>query len=399
MNREINGMRYSFWLLIVWLAGFTAVLTACSQNNVAMVTPTAVVEVAANTAVTPTTDPSPTLEPSPTAESSPTLEPSPTMEPSPTAEPSPTLEPSPVPTLATAGDTSPSALSIVVDHTSVALFDKIPDEYIIAASGLRMLFMDMSVGQNIHEALNCLSYPNPEAAPNFCFVTNHKGDAAFSADPALLRWDRPGGYDRSNWQYQTYQDGGGGCGYWYEKLDCYIAMITPVMDEYDVLSYQITYNDVMARSNIVATPGGYFTDNPDRSDVFDQADFEAAHPDKQFIYWTTSLARAIGTAESDAFNAQMRQYALENDQILFDVADILSHDPDGNPCYDNRDGVPYSDGNLSEDNPDDGTNYLAICPHYTTETEGGHLGSVSAGAIRVAKAFWVLMAQIAGWEP
>jgi hypothetical protein len=30
--------------------------------------------------------------------------------------------------------------------------------------------------------------------------------------------------------------------------------------------------------------------------------------------------------------------------------------------------------------------------------EGGHLGSVSAGKIRVAKAFWVLMAQLAGWD-
>lgn len=28
----------------------------------------------------------------------------------------------------------------------------------------------------------------------------------------------------------------------------------------------------------------------------------------------------------------------------------------------------------------------------------GHLGSISAGGIRVAKAFWVLMAQIAGWQ-
>jgi hypothetical protein len=52
-----------------------------------------------------------------------------------------------------------------------------------------------------------------------------------------------------------------------------------------------------------------------------------------------------------------------------------------------------------ENHPDDGLSIPAICQEYTTEVEGGHLGAVSSGKIRVAKAFWVLMAQIAGWIP
>ena len=36
-------------------------------------------------------------------------------------------------------------------------------------------------------------------------------------------------------------------------------------------------------------------------------------------------------------------------------------------CYDNRDGIAYQ----TENNPDDGLNIPAICPQYTTETEGG----------------------------
>lgn len=90
----------------------------------------------------------------------------------------------------------------------------------------------------------------------------------------------------------------------------------------------------------------------------------------------------------------MRDYASKNNIYLFDVADILSHDPDGRPCFDNRDGVSYQ----TENYPDDGVDLAAICPHYTTETEGGHLGSASAGGVRVAKAFWVLMAKLAGWK-
>ena len=86
------------------------------------------------------------------------------------------------------------------------------------------------------------------------------------------------------------------------------------------------------------------------------------------------------------------------DDDLLDAADILSHTPSGAPCYDNRDGVAYYVNEKQQENfPDDGSNIPAICPQYTTEAFGGHLGNVSAGGIRLAKAMWVLMAQLAGW--
>jgi hypothetical protein len=318
------------------------------------------------------------------------------------AEPSATELPGPTETAVVATPPPPATSQplqpgqIVVNRHSIDLFPLIPDDYIRAAVALRMLYIDLSVGQNINEALDCLSRPSDQSAPNHCVRHEHPADPTFSVDPTVIQWARPGGYDRSNWHFRPYQ--GTDCGYWYGKVGCYLEMVTPIMDRYDVVSHQLTYGEVAPGSSIVDQPGGFFYDNPDRFDVYDEEAFAAQHPDKIFIYWTTSLARSIGTAESDAFNEQMRQYALENGKILFDVADILSHDPDGNPCYDNRDGLPYDNGNNAENYPDDGHNYLAICPHYTTEVDGGHLGSVSAGKIRVAKAFWVLMAQIAGWD-
>jgi hypothetical protein len=165
-----------------------------------------------------------------------------------------------------------------------------------------------------------------------------------------------------------------------------------------VLSFQYSYLEVENGSNIADLPGGFFWNNPSGMDVYDLAAYEAQHPTKTIIYWTTSLARGVGTPVSESFNNQMRQYAVTNEKILFDVADILAHDPGGNPCYDNRDGVPYDNGNGYENYPDDGLDLPAICQHYTSETDGGHLGTPSAGKIRVAKAFWVLMARIAGWD-
>ena len=292
--------------------------------------------------------------------------------------------------------TAPSQALITVDHTSIALFDQIPDQYIQAAANLNMLFIDRSVGGNINEGLDCLAYESDEAAPSRC-KRNHT-DSRYVVDPAtVLNWYHPGGYDRSNWDF-LYWDNlpVSGCTDWSEKTDCFINyMQSGAINNYDVVSYQFSYLLVVDGSTIEDQPGGFFWDNPGLTDVYDQEALEAQYPNKTFIYWTTSLARSIGTNESEIFNQQTRQYANDHGKILFDVADILSHDPDGNPCYDNRDGVPYG----SENHPDDGLNLLAICPHYTTEVEGGHLGSASAGMIRVAQGFWVLMAQIAGWDP
>ncbi len=342
------------------------------------------IETADTTPTTPATNiPTSMPEPLPTETAAP--RPSPT---SPDVAAEPTLTETAVPLPHAEG-------AIVVDHTSVDLFEQIPEEYLQAAANLRMIYIDRSVGANISDGLSCLAFESDEAAPNHCRRFEHP-NPIFSSDPATVNWSRSGGYNRDNWAYTFWQEGA--CSQWYDKVDCFINMTTPIMDQYDVLSFQLSYLAVEESADIVNQPGGFFVDNTDRFDVYDLAVYEAAHPDKVFIYWTTSLSRQIGTAVSQDFNQQMRQYAITNNKPLFDVADILAHDPNGNPCYDNRDGVPYDNGNRSENHPDDGQDLLAICPHYTTEIDGGHLGSVSVGKIRLAKAFWVLMARIAGWD-
>src|SRR5690606_11229312 len=90
-----------------------------------------------------------------------------------TRQPPPSATPQPQPTGGPTG-TRPPASSIVVDHTSVALFEQIPEQYLSAAANLRMLFIDRSVGGNISDGLTCLSYPSGELAPNHCSRTEHR---------------------------------------------------------------------------------------------------------------------------------------------------------------------------------------------------------------------------------
>jgi len=291
---------------------------------------------------------------------------------------------------------------LIVDHNSVALFEQIPEEYIVAAQNMKMTFVDRSVGANISDYLTCLSYASDEVAPSRCKRYTHPYPQ-FSVSPSEVNWSRPGGYSRSNWQYFGWPGTGippelpcgVGTNYWNDKLNCFIAYVDANPTAYDVYSYQNSYLEVDAGGDISSPTGGYFVTQANKYDISDFEAMEARHPDRKFIHWTSSLARGIGTQEATDFNNQMRQYVQTNNKVLFDVADIESHDPSGNPCYDNRDGVAYGAENYS----DDGVNLPAICQHYTSELYGGHLGSPSAGGIRIAKAFWVLMAQLAGWNP
>lgn len=306
---------------------------------------------------------------------------------------------------------------IYVDHNSVDLFDSIPEEYLTAARNLHQVFSDRSVGDNIHEALNCLAGQKADgtyttnwwqikascrvdytskSGTTWYWKTWNKTDYDNGTVPAQLLFDPdPIKYNRDNW---TYEFKGGS---WSLLTQDFIEVLAPqYIDSKDVLSYQFSYLNVTDNDNIADPQVGFFADNLNSYDIYDLENYISQHPDKTFIFWTSSLARGIGTQQATDFNNAMRQYAISNQKILFDVADIESHDPNGNPCYDNRDGVQFctQTGNC-EDRPDDNLNYPAICQDYTTEIEGGHLGSVSGAKIRIAKAYWVLMAQIAGWDP
>ena len=274
--------------------------------------------------------------------------------------------------------------SLIINRHDVASFDSIPSEYKQTAANLRMMFMDRSVGYNISTYLDCLSQPYA-GAPSYCKRLQHQ-DSTYNVDPSEVYWDSI--WPRDNWKYRFWPDG---CS---EDVICFIDYMDDRLDSFDIIGCQFSYLAVTPGSPIADTSTGFFGTEGNDNKAITYANFAAAHPDKKLIWWTTSLARGIGTPESESFNEQMREYAEENDIILFDVADILAHDPGGEPCYDNRDGVMYKD----ENHPDDSESIPAICPHYTTETEGGHLGSVSAGGIRVSKALWVLMARLAGWE-
>ncbi len=309
----------------------------------------------------------------------------------------------------------------VVDHTSLHLFDRIPERYLEAARNLRTAFMDRSVGVNTNDALDCLTASGYAAARVPCRRDFRETDGRWqvtilrdsAAAPPYIRFSPdPNRYDRSKWSFFIFADD-------WDKMalrfirglreraipalthpDGRPVRIDPL--DYDVLSFQFTYLNVAAGSSAAK----FFTRLPgDYDDAYDlereiEAVLERADPPRVFVYWTTSLARGIGTRESEEFNAAMRRWCRERGRILFDFADIQAHDMRGRPCFDNRDGVPYTapNGSRGENHPDDGKQYPAICQENTTEADGGHLATAQ-GLVSIAKAFWIVMARVAGWQP
>jgi hypothetical protein len=292
-----------------------------------------------------------------------------------------------------------------IDHRSVALFSSIPAQYLTAARNLQMVFSDRSVGQNIHESLNCLtatSWANsPSACRNDYYDTNWNWRTFTQTDlnngtvpSRILFTPSPTTYNRSNWTYEFRM------GTWSELTQDFVQDLGPtyIGRGYDVLSYQFSYLNVLDFDNIASPTEGFFANNSRAYDIYDLEAFWARNPNKIYILWTTSLARSVGTQVAQDFNNQMRTYAQQHNMWLFDVAAIESYTDTGVPCYDNRDGISFCGTNGCENLPNDHLNLPAVCQDYTTEWDGGHLGSVSGGHIRLSKAFWVLMAKIAGWD-
>ncbi|MCD4652856.1 hypothetical protein K8T06_02870 [bacterium] len=130
---------------------------------------------------------------------------------------------------------------------------------------------------------------------------------------------------------------------------------------------------------------------------------EQDYPDVTFIYMTGHLDATGDAGNLNVRNNQIRAYCQANNKILFDFADIESHDPDHlvnyMPLYCN-DNCDYDDGlggtNWAQDwisaNPGAELTALAgACPS-CAHSQGLNC-ALKGGAT------WWMLARIAGWNP
>jgi len=120
------------------------------------------------------------------------------------------------------------------------------------------------------------------------------------------------------------------------------------------------------------------------------------YPHVTFIYMTGHLDGTGEQGNLNIRNNQIRDFCIKNNKILFDFADIESYDPDGNYFLDKRadDGCNYWEDGVRKNWADEWCNdHPGKCPSCSC----AH--SKSLNCILKGKAFWWMMARLAGWNP
>ncbi|MBC7236337.1 MAG: SGNH/GDSL hydrolase family protein [Chloroflexi bacterium] len=242
----------------------------------------------------------------------------------------------------------------MVDHTCVNA-DQIPQAYLDQARQLDVLFAHQSVGGNIMEGIADLQSQN---------WTRYHIDVAYN-EPASWHDTHDGIGHRTDGFCCNFQPE--------RKVSGFDNLIRSVGfgQKVDVAFMKFCYVDFICRDWWGQIPA------QEVWETYRQAmeALEADYPNVTFVWWTAPLHSYYCNDEKALYNGLIRNYCIANGKVLFDLAAIESHDPEGNPVL-------------------DGSGYEALYTGYTTD--GGHLNEV--GRQRVARALWWLLAAICGWQ-
>lgn len=124
-------------------------------------------------------------------------------------------------------------------------------------------------------------------------------------------------------------------------------------------------------------------------------DLEQEFPNVIFVYMTGHLNGTGEEGNLNQRNNQIRNFCITNGKVLFDFADIESYDPDGNNFLIKYadDGCYYEGGNWAEEWCEKNPSQCIDCD----ENYGGCAHSHCLNCIQKGKAFWWMMAKLAGW--
>lgn len=246
------------------------------------------------------------------------------------------------------GQAARPAEGLRVDHRCIDEKDAvIPQASLDAARELRAVLGHESVGFNVVEGLKLLSDQNPQ---RYRLTVGHDARGPF--------FQRGSGLAEFFVQNMTNVPG---------KAAAFEQRLAGGLGApADVISMKLCWADLQQRSDADAAFKDYIAIMEKMGKTYPQA---------KLVYWTMPLRKETMLNEKRArFNELVHDYAKQHPIVLFDIADIESHKPDGTLVTDPN-GRPI------------------MWEGYTYD--GGHLNDT--GRTRVARAWWWLTARLAGW--
>jgi len=255
--------------------------------------------------------------------------------------------------------TSVQAAPLIVDHNSVAEFDSIPSQYILAAKDMfNISYRHTSHGSQIVTGIQMV---RDELGSPYDYTFTGNEYACGSETPFFCDYCPEAGVDL----------GHNGDDAW--------AIATR-----DMLNNHPDYN----RNFVMWSWCAGVSDNNEagiNAYLGNMTALENDFPGITFVYMTGHLDGGGPTGNLYRGNNQIRNY-VENseDSILFDFADIESYDPDGNYYPDETDACNWC---------------TTWCASHTCPTCSSCAHSHCFNCYNKGKAFWWMMARLAGWNP
>ncbi len=161
------------------------------------------------------------------------------------------------------------------------------------------------------------------------------------------------------------------------------------------------YLDGGGKANVIMWSwcGGCSDNNPEgvRAYLERMDRLERDYPGRIFIYMTGHLDGTGASGNLHKVNEQIREYCRSHGKVLFDFADIESHDPSGNSFLDLRadDGCNYvrdgRRGNWAKE-------WIAANPDHGIALPGSAAHTHPLNGALKGRAFWVLLGQLAAGQ-